>query len=133
MKMVRIFPFYVVAGVLMDDRVDTKRLRKAFFLGQSFSRRPKLVIAPKEAAEELAGYGSGTMAPICHTVDTKLFMEESLIEGVDDLSAHRINFGSWMFGKCLSLSAKTFLRVANASSEGVKLCSIVQQNKKVVV
>ena len=101
--MVRIFPFYVVAGVLMDDRVDTKRLRKAIFSGQSFTRRPKLVIAPKEVAEELAGYGSGTMAPIFHTVDMKLFMENSLIEGVDDLSVHRINVGSGMFGKCLSL------------------------------
>ena len=110
----------------MDNQVDTKRLGKAIFVGQCFARRPKLAIAPNEVADELAGYGSGTMEPIFHTMDMKLFVEKSLIEGVDDLSAHRINVGSGMFGKCLSLSAKIFLRVANESSEVVKLCSIVQ-------
>ena len=73
------------------------------------------------------------MAPICHTVDMKLFMEKSIVEGVDDFSAHIINVGSGMFVNCLALSAKTFLCVADASSEGVKLCYIVQQNKKFVV
>ena len=110
----------------MDNQVDTKRLGKAIFVGQSFARCPKLAMAPNEVVDELAGYGSGTMEPIFHTMDMKLFVEKSLIEGMDVLSAHRINVGSGMFGKCLSLSAKIFLRVANESSEVVKLCSIVQ-------
>jgi prolyl-tRNA editing enzyme YbaK/EbsC (Cys-tRNA(Pro) deacylase) len=115
----------------MDDRVDTKKLRKAIFAGQSFARRPKLAMAQKEVAEALTGFKSGTMAPICHSVDMKLFMEKSLFEGVD-LSAHRINVGSGMFGKCLSVSAETFLRVAHTSSKGMELCSIVQKKKHVV-
>jgi prolyl-tRNA editing enzyme YbaK/EbsC (Cys-tRNA(Pro) deacylase) len=123
--------FYIVTGVSMDDRVDTKKLRKAIFAGQSFARRPKLVMAPKKVAEALTGFKSGTMAPICHSVDMKLFMEKSLFEGVD-LSAHRFNVGSGMFGKCLSVSAETFLRVAHTSSKGMELCSIVQKKKHVV-
>jgi len=121
--------FYIVTGISMDDRVDTKKLRKAIFAGKSFNRRPKLEMAPREIAEKLTGYESGTMAPICHSVDMKLFLEKSLVEGVD-LSVHKINVGSGMFGKCLSLSAEKFLGVANASTEGVELCSIIQNKKQ---
>jgi hypothetical protein len=53
----------------MEDKVDTKKLRKAIFAGKTFSPRLKLSLAPTEIAEKLAGFQSGTMAPICHTVD----------------------------------------------------------------
>jgi len=124
--------FYIVTGVSMDDRVDTKKLRKTIFPGKSFNRRPKLEMAPKEIAEKLTGFESGTMAPICHSVDMKLFLEKSLVEGVD-LSVHKINVGSGMFGKCLSLSAEKFLGVANASTEGVELCSIIQKKERQIL
>jgi prolyl-tRNA editing enzyme YbaK/EbsC (Cys-tRNA(Pro) deacylase) len=86
----------------MEDKVDTKKLRKAIFAGKTFSRRPKLSLAPTEIAEKLAGFQSGTMAPICHTVDMKLFLEESIIANIDT-TTHKINVGSGMFGKCLSI------------------------------
>jgi prolyl-tRNA editing enzyme YbaK/EbsC (Cys-tRNA(Pro) deacylase) len=120
-------PFYVVTGVSMDDRVDTKKLRKAIFSGQSYGRRPKLSMAPTEIAEELTGYKSGTMAPICHSVDSKLFLEES-IASVDDWD-HKLNVGSGMFGKCLSISADKFLQIAKANPKGVEICSLIAKKK----
>jgi len=74
-------PYYIVTGVSMDDRVDTKKLRRLVFAGQTktHKRRPKLCMAPTDIAEQLAGFQSGTMAPICHSVDMKLYLQESLV------------------------------------------------------
>lgn len=118
-------PFYIVTGVSMEDRVDTKKLRKAIFEGQSFSRKPRLEMAPTEVAQALTGYQSGTMAPICHTKRMKVFMEENIRLDKDN----RILCGSGMFGKCLSISGDKFLEIANANPEGMKHCSIVQKKK----
>jgi len=118
-------PFYIVTGVSMEDRVDTKKLRKAIFEGQSFSRKPKLEMAPTEVAQALTGYQSGTMAPICHTQRMKVFMEENIRLDKDN----RILCGSGMFGKCLSISGDKFLEIANANPEGMKRCPIVQKKK----
>lgn len=121
-------PYYVVTGVCMEDRVDTKRLRKVLFEGQTHKRRSKLALAPTSIAEELAGYKSGTMAPICHSQNLKLFLEERIVENVDE-TVHRVHVGSGMFGKCLSISVKNFLDVARSNPEGVNVCSIVQKAK----
>lgn len=123
-------PEYIVTGVSMDDRVDTKKLRKFVFSGeqQQHKRRPKLAMAPTEIAEELAGYKSGTMAPICHGHNMKLFLEESLIMDVD-LRTHRLAVGSGTFGKCLSISAHHFLEIAKSNPEGVAICPIIRTTK----
>jgi prolyl-tRNA editing enzyme YbaK/EbsC (Cys-tRNA(Pro) deacylase) len=122
-------PYYIVTGVSMDDRVDTKKLRKYVFAGQQHRRRPKIDMAPTEVAEGLAGYRSGTMAPICHTQNMRLFLEESLLKGVD-MELHRLNVGSGMFGKCLSISAKSFLEIAAVNPTGLQICPIIQTAKK---
>jgi len=120
-------PFYIVTGVSMDDRVDTKKLRKAVFSGQSYKRRPKLNMAPTPIAERLAGYQSGTMAPICHTVPMKLYLEET-IANVDD--EHKINVGSGMVGKCLSIDAKRFKDIATLNPKGFEVVSLIRTKKK---
>jgi prolyl-tRNA editing enzyme YbaK/EbsC (Cys-tRNA(Pro) deacylase) len=121
--------YYVVTGVSMEDRVDTKKLRKYVFAGQQHRRRPKIDMAPTDIAEGLAGYRSGTMAPICHTQNMKLFLEESLMERVDDEN-HRLNVGSGVFGKCLSISPKNFLAIAEANPKGLEICPIIRTAKK---
>jgi len=122
-------PHYIVTAVSMDDRVDTKKLRKAIFTGQTTTHlmRPKLALAPTEIAEELVGFQSGTMAPICHSVDIKLFMEESIV--ADAGAGHRLNVGSGMQGKCLSISIDKFMEIANLNPEGMLLCSLVRKAK----
>ena len=121
--------YYIVTGVSMDDRVDTKKLRKYVFAGQQHRRRPKIDMAPTDIAEGLAGYRSGTMAPICHTHNMKLFLEESLLKRVD-VETHRLNVGSGMFGKCLSISTKKFLAIAEANPKGLEICPIIRTAKK---
>lgn len=125
--------FYIVTGVSMSDRVDTKKLRRALSQDHSFTRKPKLTMAPQHIAEELAGYVSGTMAPILHTVPLKLYLEESLVENILDMQQHRYNVGSGMFGKCLSIKANVFLDVAKMGSDGddgLTLCPIIQKKRK---
>ncbi|CAB9513587.1 expressed unknown protein [Seminavis robusta] len=119
-------PFYVVTGVSMTDRVDTKKLRKAIFKGQCSGRRPKLHLAPTSVGETLAGYKSGTMAPICHSKNMKLYLEETILIGDRE---HRILCGSGMFGKCLSIAEDKFMEVARSNSEGVELVSLIQKKK----
>lgn len=116
-------PFYIVTGVSMDDRVDTKKLRKAVFAGQTHKRRPKLGMAPTPIAEELAGFKSGTIAPILHSTNMKLFLEETIAASPGD---HKLAVGSGMFGKCLSISAGKFLQIANANPKGMESCALVQ-------
>lgn len=129
-------PFYVVTGVSMDDRIDTKKLRKAIFGtasggGGSITRRPLLAMAATEVAEELVGFQSGTMAPICHTTNMALFLEESIVSNVaGSLSNHRLNVGSGMFGKCLSIPLDTFLDIAAANPKGIQLSHLIQTKKK---
>jgi len=124
-------PFYVVTGVSVDDRVDTKKLRKAIFAGQTYTRRPKISLATKEVAEHLTGYKSGTMAPILHTVDSKLFLEESIFNTLqqEQRRNHKIIVGSGMFGKCLSLDADKFLQVAKMNPKGFEVCSLISKKK----
>jgi hypothetical protein len=136
-------PFYVVTGVSMDDRVDTKKLRRAVFGGAAASsaasggggvnhRRPVLAMAATEIAEELVGFQSGTMAPICHSTNMALYLEESIVTNVSPecRSAHRLNVGSGMVGKCLSIPLDKFLAIAEANPKGVKLTPLVQTKKK---
>ncbi|GFH46992.1 predicted protein [Chaetoceros tenuissimus] len=124
--------FFIVTGVSMSDRVDTKKLRRALSKEHSFTRKPKLTMAPQHIAEELAGYISGTMAPILHTVPLKLYLEESLVEDILDMQQHRYNVGSGMFGKCLSIKASLFLDVAKMGNngDGLTVCPIIQKKRK---
>jgi len=122
--------YYVVTGVSMDDHLDTKKLRKHLFAGKTYSRRPKITLAPTDIAEDLTGYQSGTMAPICHGKNMKLYLEESLLQGVDDTEKHRVNVGSGIYGKCLSISWKHFLLIAEANPSGLEICPIIQRRKK---
>lgn len=122
-------PLHIVTGICMQDKVDTKKLRKAVFAGKTLSRRPKLSLAPTEIAEKLTGFQSGTMAPICHTVDMKLFLEESIIAKNIDTTTHKINVGSGMFGKCLPISTDKFLEIVKANPKGVEACSLTRTSK----
>ena len=127
-------PEYVVTGVKMDQRVDTKKLRRAVSsvltpprpLGP---RKAKLNLAPTEVAQGLAGYQSGTMAPICHTVNLPLFMEESIFLESGRGPNHRIQCGSGMFGQCLSISADKFLAIAERNPAGMKAVPLIQTKK----
>lgn len=121
-------PYYIVTGVSMDDRVDTKKLRKSIFANQIHTRRPKLAMAPTEIAEGLAGYKSGTMAPICHTEKMRLFLEESLVTDVNPETRH-LNVGSGMSGRCLSISVKHFLEIAKSNPKGLEICPIIRKSK----
>lgn len=123
-------PFYVVTGVTMDDTVDTKKLRKVLFAGETNQRRPKLAMADTSIAEQLVGFRSGTMAPICHTKPMKLYLEESIVNDAKSNPAHRINVGSGMFGKCLSIDLDAFLKVAQSNSYGMELVSIKKNSKQ---
>lgn len=119
-------PSYVVTAVSMDDRVDTKKLRKAIYGGSPPKRRPKLAMAPTPIAEELAGYQSGTMAPICHTIPMKLFMEETVVA-----DAHReLWMGSGMMGRCLALNLDKFVEIADTNPHGYVVCPLVQKRKQ---
>jgi prolyl-tRNA editing enzyme YbaK/EbsC (Cys-tRNA(Pro) deacylase) len=122
-------PFYAVTAVSMKDRVDTKKLRKALFSGSTMNRRPKITMAPKEIAEKLTGFQSGTMAPICHLVNSMLFVEESIVahEQECDDCHKRINVGSGMFGTCLSLPMRDFIRIAKVNPEGMRVCPLIQR------
>jgi prolyl-tRNA editing enzyme YbaK/EbsC (Cys-tRNA(Pro) deacylase) len=124
-------PFYVVTAVSMDDRVDMKKLRKAINSTRTFVRRPKISMAPKEIAEALTGYTSGTMAPICHSIHSMLFAEESIFghEDEQNYSVDRVCVGSGIFGTCLSISKENFLKIAKTNPEGMKICSLIQRRK----
>jgi prolyl-tRNA editing enzyme YbaK/EbsC (Cys-tRNA(Pro) deacylase) len=86
-------------------------------------------MAPTEIAEKLAGFQSGTMAPICHSVNMKLFLEESIVANADT-AAHKINVGSGTFGQCLQISANKFLQVAKMNPEGFQVCPLIRKGKK---
>ena len=118
-------PFYVVTGVSMQDRVDTRKLRKAILKGMSYSRRPKIHMAPTAIAEDLTGYKSGTMAPICHTTNMKLYLEESILQDSD--TTHMFVCGSGLFGKGLSITQEKFLQVAAANPLGFETLPIIQK------
>ena len=124
-------PFYIVTGVSMDDRVDTKKLRQAIFAGskKSYKKRPKVQLAPKPIAEELAGFKSGTIAPILHSSNMKLYLEETVANTAD---GHELAMGSGMFGKCLSLKTQKFLGIARANPKGMEAVPLIQvkKNKK---
>ena len=120
-------PYYIVTAVSMDDRVDTRKLRKAVFSGQIHKKRPKLAMAPTPIAQELAGYQSGTMAPICHTVPMKMFMEETIANTEPN---HELWMGSGMFGKCLAISTEHCLAIASQNPKGFVSCPLIQKKKK---
>jgi prolyl-tRNA editing enzyme YbaK/EbsC (Cys-tRNA(Pro) deacylase) len=86
-------------------------------------------MAPQRIAEELVGFPSGTMTPICHSVDMKLYLEESIVDNMEDPARHKLLVGSGMMGTCLSISADKFLAVAKSNSKGLSVCSLVQKNK----
>jgi prolyl-tRNA editing enzyme YbaK/EbsC (Cys-tRNA(Pro) deacylase) len=127
-------PFYVVTAVSMNDRVDTKKLRKAIFSGRTFTRRPKISMAPKDIAETLTGFQSGTMAPICHSVNSMLFVEENIVAAQQAPDSRKcppkINVGSGMFGTCLSISVRDFIEFAKENPEGMKVCPLIQQRRE---
>jgi prolyl-tRNA editing enzyme YbaK/EbsC (Cys-tRNA(Pro) deacylase) len=127
-------PFYVVTGVRMSDHVDTKILRKIVLNGKTYSRRPKLTMAPTSIAEKLTGYKSGTMAPICHSVSMKLYFDESIVNkiaGYDDACPyHRIYVGSGMPGKCLSISFKKFWSIAQSNPMGAEIVALTKPGKR---
>lgn len=114
-------PFYVVTGVRMSDRVDTKRLRKVILSGKAYPRRPKITMAPTPIAQELTGYQSGTMAPICHGTSMKLFFDQDIVDDSDDDALHRLFVGSGAVGKCLSIPLDKFLEISRANDAGVEV------------
>jgi hypothetical protein len=119
-------PFYVATAISMDDKVDMKKLRSAIFSNELHKRRPKIAMAPKDIAERLTGYKSGTMAPICHSVNLMLFIDEGVIQSSESvISNHRLNIGSGKVGRCL-LSTRDFITISQANPEGMKICSLVQ-------
>jgi prolyl-tRNA editing enzyme YbaK/EbsC (Cys-tRNA(Pro) deacylase) len=127
-------PFYVVTGVRMSDHVDTKILRKIIFNGKTYSRRPKLTMAPTPIAEKLTGYKSGTMAPICHSESMKLYFDESIVnnivEGDDSPHHHRLYVGSGMAGKCLSMSFDKFWSIAQSNPMGAEIVALTKPCKR---
>ena len=127
-------PEYIVTGVLMDQRVDTKKLRKvvASVLSPPLPVRPRRVkvrLAPTEIAQELAGYKSGTMAPICHTVNLPLFIEETIFLENGRGADHRVQCGSGIFGKCLSIGTDKFLAIADQNPFGLQVIPLIQSKK----
>ena len=114
-------------------------------------------MARTKLAEELVGYKSGTMAPICHTTNMKVFLEETIFkasgkeedeegdgDGDADIDSNkekngsssgdiRIVCGSGMFGQCLSISADKFLKIAELNPQGVKVCDLIKTKKAMKV
>jgi hypothetical protein len=134
-------------------------------------------MASTEAAERLVGFKSGTMAPICHTIPMKLYPEETIVAKIKKNSKetsttnntmltnitnnniidvtkqsqqHRLNVGSGMFGKCLSIPIDKFLKIAGLTSTlaltstststslennnqnttgGIEICSLIRKKK----
>lgn len=115
-------PYYVVTAILMEDTVDTKKLRKAIFNGTN-PRRHKVKMAPTEIAERLAGFQSGTMAPICHHEIMKLYMEETIVAN----GCKRVAVGSGAFGVCLSIDLEKFLEIAKKQS--IQVQGIIKKRK----
>jgi prolyl-tRNA editing enzyme YbaK/EbsC (Cys-tRNA(Pro) deacylase) len=120
---------YTVTAIRMEDRVDTKKLRKAVFgVGQQHRRRPKVSLAPKDVAERLVGFKSGTMAPICHSTNMILCLEESILDPNVGLDQQWLHVGCGMACRCLSIRANKFLEIAKTSG-GVKECPLIRVQK----
>lgn len=126
-------PYYIVTAISMNDRVDTKKLQKAIkrSANPKIERLPKVSFAPPEIAEQLTGYISGTMSPICHSVDMKLFLEENLISTEVDLNSQKFSLGSGLFGVSVVIPVNRFLQVATEKNkEGLYVGPIIQKRKK---
>ena len=124
---------YVVTGVQMTDRVDINKLHQAIFRGQKFTKkqRPRISMATKDIAEQLTGYASGTMAPICHTIPMKLFLEELIIRNAQEVNikgnaSHRLLMGSGVPDTILSIPVDMFLDVAKSNPLGFELVNLIK-------
>ena len=88
-------------------------------------------MATKDIAEQLTGYVSGTIAPICHTIPMKLYLEESIIRiakenNIKGNSSHRLLMGSGVPDTVLSIPVDKFLHVAESNPLGLELVNLIK-------
>eukprot|EP00535_Pseudo-nitzschia_heimii_P007369 CAMPEP_0197180700 /NCGR_PEP_ID=MMETSP1423-20130617/5219_1 /TAXON_ID=476441 /ORGANISM="Pseudo-nitzschia heimii, Strain UNC1101" /LENGTH=1221 /DNA_ID=CAMNT_0042630813 /DNA_START=314 /DNA_END=3979 /DNA_ORIENTATION=+ len=115
--------FYVVTALQINDKIDTANLKHLIRTSRTTNgdRTLKSIrsmqLAPLEIAENLTGFRSGCMPPICHTNhDMDLYVDESIVEIYNN--RHSVNktpiasIGSGIAGKSLLLPLGGFLRVA---------------------
>jgi len=114
---------YIATAVSMTNRIDTKKLRRALreIVEVPPNTRPRLILAPTEIAQELTGYVSGTMSPICHSTPLHLIVEESLLESTE------WSAGSGVSGQCLCMRHEHCLAIAKLT--GLTICPIKQKHK----
>ena len=133
-------PVYFTTAILREDRVDLEKLQSAFLATSLRSSNslattkspPMIFKVPDTLAEGLTGYKAESMSPICHTINSKLFIDESIIDFPTEMDGTcKIHIGSGMTGKCVSISMAKFLAVANKNPSGVEFPSFVEDNTDV--
>jgi prolyl-tRNA editing enzyme YbaK/EbsC (Cys-tRNA(Pro) deacylase) len=115
---------YIVTALRMADKVDGSRMRDILFQDMPFDASPRLALAPRDVAERLTGFQSGTMPPICHTEDMKLYVEET-IAAMD--KNEMVSIGSGVPGCSVFLKLDGLLRIAERSEKGVLVCSFAKE------
>lgn len=139
---------YVVSALRLDDKVEVGLLRDLVSLhhGLPVGYVPhRLAMAPREVAEGLTGFRSGTMPPIAHSPrgsqqqDLALYVDSSVVNGSLSCSAGSnsggdcsvgidraimASIGSGMLGKSLVLPLHRLLEVA-ATAGGVHVGPLV--------
>ena len=114
---------YIVTALTMADKVDGSRIRDILFQDMPFGASPRLDLAPRDVAERLTGFQSGTMPPICHTQDMKLYVEESIVAmGENEM----VSIGSGVPDCSVFLKLDRLLRIAERNEKGVLVCSFAK-------
>lgn len=136
-------PFYVATAVKSEDMVDQNRLKslilkensncndQASFVGY------RLSLAPQATAEELTGFRSGCMPPICHSTNLQLYVDSSIFPHNEHLSVDidqdndhgkriMVSLGSGIRGKNLVVPLNCVCQVASKTG-GVCVGPIIQE------
>lgn len=122
-------PFYVVAALPINEKVELGILRDMVYKNSNlpFGYTPaKISMAPREIAESLTGFRSGSIPPIGHEVPMKVYIDSS----IDDSLNHMISMGSGILGYSLLMPKDDFFRVAEHSTAGCHIGSFIQSSSR---
>jgi len=122
---------YIVTALGINDKVSVGCLENLVRKSYSCSC-PSLKIcislAPREVAEDLTGYESGTMAPICHTTPMPLYIDESIIRERRTKNTTIVSVGCGTMGHSLFLKLDDMMKIAETIGDTVKLGEFIYQD-----
>ena len=128
--------FYVVSALQMKDKIEMRKL-KDLVLEKTNRQRGTLTtiksmqLAPLKIAENLTGFQSGCMPPICHKDrDMDLYVDKSISDIYKTHSSTNTantfaSIGSGIPGKSLVMPLNQFLRVAGVDFGGTSFDNTV--------